>query len=120
MEAKDVTINKDREEKMPDLQVDPGSAAAEVKGDTPRHHVIFRICAVVGLLCAVGAWVLFYPEPETAVATGSAGVLASVCGIFSGRGCLRSVAITGLVACAVLVLVYVAFYWGLAWGMSRL
>lgn len=115
-----MTTNIDRVEETPDSQVKSEANEPEVKADEPRHHVFFRISAVVGLLCAVAGWLLFYYEPESAVSVGCAGALASVCGIFSGRGCLRSVAVTGLVASAVLVLVYVGFYWGLAWGVNHL
>lgn len=95
-------------------------ARQENKSDEPRRHVAFRICAVAGLLCAIAAWLLFYYEPEAAVATGGVGICASVAGLWSGRGCLRSLSVTGLVAAGVLVLVYAAFYWGLEWGVSHL
>lgn len=83
-------------------------------------RVFFRICAVAGFLCAVAGWLLFYSYPATAVTVGGIGACASVAGLWSGRGCLRSVAVTGIIVAVVMLLVYFSFYYGIAWGVSHL
>lgn len=97
-----------------------GEPAGEEHGtDKPRRRVIFRVFALAGLVCAIAGWLLLYHAPEAALAVSGAGVCASVAGLWSGRGCIRSLSVTGLVTAGVLILVYVAFYWGLAWGVSH-
>ncbi len=88
----------------------------------PRHggRAFWGLCAVAGFLCAVGAWLLFYSHPVPAVTAGCIGACASVAGLWSGRGWLRSVAVTGIIVAVVLLIVYFSFYYGLAWGVSHL
>lgn len=83
-------------------------------------RIFFRLCAVVGLLCAMAGWLLFYGYPSQAVTMGCIGVCTSVAGLWSGCRWLRSVAVTGIIVAGVLLLVYFAFYYGLAWGVSHL
>lgn len=117
----DMDTDKDMAQGIESAGEDTGLAAAahEIK-DKPGYHIFFRICALAGLLCAISGWLLFYFKPVAAVTIGCVGICLSILGLWSGKGCLRSLSVTGLVAAAVLVLLYVAFYWGLAWGVSHL
>lgn len=82
----------------------------------PRRWV--AAVGVIGVLCAIAAWVTFFYNDTAAVTTASIGLVCSIIGCFRGRGCFRDICITMLVATSVLLLVYTIFYIGMDYVMS--
>lgn len=88
--------------------------------EPPRRSSIWFAAAVAGLLLTVAAWCALMFYPVASFWCGLAGIVLSAAGLRVGRCCWRDIAITSIVASAVLVLVHIIFTWGLEYTVNNL
>lgn len=81
----------------------------------PKSRRLFKACAWLGMVLTVAAWCALIFSGGLAVGLGVAGVIVSAFGIRSPRGLVRDMAITSVVASAVLLVVLGIFYGLLAY-----
>lgn len=99
---------------------DDAATVADEAAQQPRHRSLWVTAAVVGTILTVVAWLCLMFWPVVSVWCGVAALVLSVAGINVGRGCVRDIAITSVVASGVLVLVHIIFTWGLDYAVSTL
>lgn len=102
------------------IKDDAATVGDEATQPQPRHRSLCVTAAVVGTILTVVAWVCLMFWPVVSVWCGVAALVLSAAGIKAGRGCVRDIAITSVVASAVLVLVHIIFTWGLDYAVSTL
>ncbi len=83
------------------------SASANVKVDS---RVAFRPLALIGLIIAILAWVFLPISGTVSLIAAFIGCVISAFGCRLKPGNMRNVAITGVIASAVLLLVFATFY----------
>lgn len=75
---------------------------------------------MIGTVLTVVAWCMLMFYPLVSLWGALAALVLSVAGLRTGRGCLRDIIITSVVASAVLVVVHVIFTWGLDYVVNTL
>lgn len=94
--------------------------AAGQPQEAPARGGWWPTAGLIGTVLTVVAWCLLMFYPWMSLWGAVAALVLSVAGLMTGRGCLRDVIITSVVASAVLVLVHVIFTWGLDYVVSNL
>lgn len=80
---------------------------------TPEHQSSkggFKACAWIGAICAAAAWLALIFNGSVSFFLALAGVIISSFGARSPKGLVRDMAITAIVASAVLILVFAIFF----------
>lgn len=96
------------------------AAAVDVTRTSPAGSRRWLVAILAGVALTVAAWLalMFYPVASLWCAV--AALALSVAGLRIGRGCLRDIGITSIVASGVLVLVHIIFTWGLDYTVNSL
>jgi len=83
---------------------------ASVAEDTARRSPVFKVCAWLGAMATLGAWLAMIFNGWTSFALAVGGLLLSAFGARSPRGLVRDMAITAIVAAGVLIVVFGIFF----------
>lgn len=102
------------------IKDDAATVADESAQTQPKHRKLWVTAAVAGALLTVLAWLFLMFLPMGSVWCAVVALVLSIAGIWVGRGCVRDIAITSVVASGVLLLVHIIFTWGLDYVVSTL
>lgn len=87
----------------------------------PSPKRIWAVAAVIlGCVAAIAGWGALMFLPGLSLAAAAAGVALCIAGLWSGRGCLRDLDITALIASAVLLFVHLIFIFALDYALDSL
>lgn len=93
-------------------QAEEGTGVAEnaAKEDASQRNSVFKVCAWLGAIATLGAWLAMIFSGWTSFALAVGGLLLSAAGVRSPRGLVRDMAITAIVAAGVLIVVFGIFF----------
>lgn len=99
------------ENSAPEQSVEqPMTQNTEQPVEQPSGKAAFKVCAWLGALSTIGAWLSLIFSGSAAFFLALGGVVVSAFGARSPKGLVRDMAITAIVASAVLIVVFGIFY----------